>query len=209
MDKLAKYRELVLSFRAYLEAKLGREKALLLLEEKVKECRLCSLSEGRKNVVFGSGSPYANMMVVGEAPGEEEDKKGKPFVGRAGELLGKMLSSVGIYREEVYITNVVKCRPPGNRDPKEEEIRWCIPYLFLQISILSPHIILTLGNFAAKALLQTDLGVSKVRGKVHIVNGKRILPTFHPSYLLRNPKDKRLVWEDMKLLREELSKLEL
>lgn len=209
MDMLTQYKGIVLSFRQYLEKRLGKEKSLLILKEKVKGCGLCGLSLTRTNVVFGKGDPRARVLIVGEAPGYEEDLKGEPFVGRAGELLTKMLSSIRISRDEVYITNIIKCRPPGNRDPNLEEIRYCIPYLLLQISILHPYIILGLGNFASKTLLSTDLGITRLRGKIYRFNSTKFLPTFHPSYLLRNPQDKRLAWEDMKLLRREIDSMGL
>jgi DNA polymerase len=209
VDGLAEYKRIISSFREYLQARLGKEKSLLLLMEMVRECGLCSLSESRTNVVFGHGDPNARVLVVGEAPGYEEDIRGEPFVGRAGELLTRMLSSIGLHRYETYITNVIKCRPPGNRNPAKEEIDHCVHYLSLQISILHPYIILALGNFASKVLLRKDLGISKVRGMIHVVDGIKILPTFHPSYLLRNPQDKRLAWEDMKLLKKEIERLRL
>lgn len=209
MDLYAQYAKIVSSFRQYLEGEIGAKGCLSILEEKVKGCKLCRLSKTRTNVVFGYGDPMARVLIIGEAPGHEEDIKGKPFVGRAGELLERMLLAIRVHREETYITNILKCRPPGNRDPSKDEIEGCLPYLLLQISIISPSIILTLGNFASKAFLSKDLGIERLRGKVYEVNGMRFVPTFHPSYLLRNPEKKRLAWEDMKLLRMEIDRLRL
>jgi len=174
------------------------------LREKIGDCRRCKLWMGRTNIVFGSGNPEARLLFVGEGPGEEEDRQGKPFVGRAGELLTKMIGAMGLGREEVYIANVVKCRPPRNRNPEADEICACKPFLEEQISVIDPEVICALGTFAAQTLLDTTFRISTLRGKVHEKGRYRIVPTFHPAYLLRNPQDKRLAWEDLQLIMREL-----
>lgn len=177
------------------------------LRDQVMPCTLCrELACSRKTVVFGSGNVNAQLMFVGEAPGAEEDQQGLPFVGAAGQLLTKIIESIGLKRDEVFIANVLKCRPPKNRTPKPEEIQNCKPYLMKQIEIIHPKIICALGSFAAQTLLETVTSISKLRGRFHEKDGMNILPTFHPAYLLRNPADKRLVWEDMKKIRAELQK---
>jgi DNA polymerase len=163
------------------------------------KCRLCST---RTNFVFGVGNPNADVVLIGEAPGADEDAKGEPFVGRAGQLLNKILSSIGFEREEVYICNILKCRPPGNRNPMPDEIENCEPYLKQQLKILKPKLILCLGKFAAETLLKTKLPLNKFRGKVHYYNGIKTMVTFHPAALLRNPQWKRPTWEDMQAFKE-------
>ena len=182
--------------------------ALEELKQAVMPCTLCKgLAKTRKNVVFGSGNPKAKLMFVGEAPGFDEDQQGLPFVGKAGQLLTKIIESIGLSRDEVYIANVLKCRPPENRNPLPDEVANCQPYLKKQIAIIQPKIICALGKFAAQTLLRTETPISKLRGKWNHYEGVKLMPTFHPAYLLRNPDDKKLCWEDMKMIREELRNL--
>ena len=162
-------------------------------------CKLCTL--GRSQIVFGVGHPKARLMFVGEAPGEEEDKRGEPFVGRAGQLLTKIIEAIGLGREQVYIANVIKCRPPGNRNPEPDEVAACEPFLFRQIDVIQPKVIVPLGKFAAQCLLGTTDPITRLRGKSFEYRGTILIPTFHPAYLLRNPSAKRDVWEDMKKVR--------
>ena len=166
-------------------------------------CTRCKLHTlGRRQVVFGVGNPQARLMFVGEAPGEDEDKQGEPFVGRAGQLLTKIIEAIGMTREQVYIANVIKCRPPGNRNPEPDEVGTCEPFLFEQLGIIQPRIVVALGKFAAQSLLRTTEPITKLRGRVFEWRGASLIPTFHPAYLLRNPPAKREVWEDMKKVRE-------
>ncbi len=166
-------------------------------------CTRCKLHAlGRRQVVFGVGNPQARLMFVGEAPGEDEDKLGEPFVGRAGQLLTKIIEAIGMTREQVYIANVIKCRPPGNRNPEPDEVATCEPFLFEQLGIIRPRIVVPLGKFAAQSLLQTTEPITKLRGRVFEWRGASLIPTFHPAYLLRNPPAKREVWEDMKKVRD-------
>lgn len=174
------------------------------LREKIGECKRCKLWNGRTHIVFGTGNPDTRLLFVGEGPGEEEDRQGKPFVGRAGELLTKMIGAMGLVRDDVYIANVVKCRPPQNRNPEEDEITACRPFLEEQIAIIGPEVICALGTFAAHTLLETEVKISGLRGKVHEKGGRRIVPTFHPAYLLRNAGHKRLAWEDLQIIMTEL-----
>ena len=167
------------------------------------ECVRCKLAAGRTHIVFGQGNPAARLVFVGEGPGQEEDLAGEPFVGAAGQLLTKIIEAMRLRREEVYIANVVKCRPPGNRVPEEDEIAACSPFLRRQIAAIRPLFVCTLGGCAAQTLLRTRAPISRLRGRFHEVDGFRVLPTFHPAYLLRNPEQKRAVWEDMKLLMKE------
>jgi uracil-DNA glycosylase family 4 len=162
-------------------------------------CKLCTL--GRSQVVFGVGNLKARLMFVGEAPGEDEDKKGEPFVGRAGQLLTKIIEAIGMTRDQVYIANVIKCRPPGNRNPENDEVASCEPFLFRQIDAIQPKVIVPLGKFAAQSLLKTMEPITKLRGRQFDYRGTVLIPTFHPAYLLRNPSSKREVWEDMKKVR--------
>jgi DNA polymerase len=166
------------------------------------ECSRCKLHAlGRRQIVFGVGNPNAALMFVGEAPGADEDVQGEPFVGRAGQLLTKIIEAMGLKREDVYIANVIKCRPPQNRNPEPDEVDTCEPFLFQQIDAIKPKVIVALGSFAARALLRTQDPISRLRGRVHEYRGSKLVPTFHPAYLLRNPSSKREVWEDMKLVR--------
>ena len=166
------------------------------------DCRLCKLHTlGRKQVVFGVGNPNADLMFVGEAPGADEDIQGEPFVGRAGQLLTKIIEAIGMTRSDVYIANVIKCRPPGNRNPEPDEVERCEPFLFRQIDIIKPKVIVALGKFAAQSLLKTTDPITRLRGREYRFRSAVLMPTFHPAYLLRNPSSKREVWEDMKRVR--------
>jgi uracil-DNA glycosylase len=164
------------------------------------DCRRCKLCRSRTHIVFGTGNPRARLMFIGEGPGQEEDLAGEPFVGAAGQLLNRIIEAIKLRRADVYIANVVKCRPPGNRLPEPEEIGTCEPFLRRQIAAIRPLFICTLGGCAAQTLLNTSEAVSRLRGRFFDFQGIRMLPTFHPAYLLRNPEKKREVWEDMKLL---------
>jgi len=167
------------------------------------ECSRCKLHTlGRKQVVFGVGNPEADLMFVGEAPGADEDIQGIPFVGRAGQLLTKIIEAIGLSRDQVYIANVIKCRPPQNRNPEQDEVETCEPFLFQQIDVIKPKVIVALGTFAARALLRTLDPISRLRGRTFEYRGATLIPTFHPAYLLRNPGSKREVWEDMKLAKK-------
>ena len=165
----------------------------------VRECRLCGLCETRTQTVFGTGDRRARLMVVGEAPGAEEDRQGEPFVGRAGMLLNAMLRAAGFERGEVFIANVLKCRPPNNRDPSDEEAGRCLPYLRRQIELVAPAAILCVGRIAAQRLLGTDEPIGRLRGRVHDFDGVPVIATYHPAYLLRSPGEKRKSWDDLKL----------
>ena len=168
------------------------------------DCQRCRLSKQRKHIVFGSGDPDARLVFVGEGPGYDEDQKGEPFVGAAGRLLTKIIEAMNLTRERVYICNIIKCRPPGNRNPMSDEIRTCFPFLKRQILAINPEFICALGTFAAQTLLETKIPISKLKGQFHNYMGIKVLPTYHPAYLLRNPVKKRDVWEDMKKLMEAL-----
>lgn len=168
------------------------------------DCRRCRLCEHRANIVFGEGSPGANLMFIGEGPGADEDATGRPFVGRAGQLLDKIIASIGFRREDVYIANIVKCRPPGNRAPERDEVAACQPFLFRQIAVIRPRVIVTLGSPALQCVLRTRDSITKVRGEWRECDGIAVMPTFHPAYLLRSPDKKREVWEDMKRVRRYL-----
>jgi uracil-DNA glycosylase family 4 len=168
------------------------------------ECRRCRLSQSRKHIVFGAGDPHARLVFVGEGPGYDEDQKGEPFIGAAGRLLTKIIEAIKFTRDQVYICNIIKCRPPGNRNPLPDEIEACLPFLKRQLTAIKPDVICALGTFAAQALLDTTLPISKLKGRFHEYNGIRVLPTYHPAYLLRNPDKKRDVWEDMKKMMKAL-----
>ena len=179
---------------------------LAALRAFIGECTRCKLHAlGRRHVVFGSGNPNADLMFVGEAPGADEDEQGVPFVGRAGQLLTKIIEAIGLRRDDVYIANVIKCRPPGNRNPEPDEVATCEPFLAQQIDIVKPRVIVALGTFAAHLLLRTDAPISRIRGVVHQYRGATLIPTFHPAYLLRSPDRKREVWDDMKKVRSLLA----
>jgi DNA polymerase len=176
--------------------------ALIAVRTDIGDCTRCKLHTlGRRQIVFGVGNPDADLMFVGEAPGADEDIQGIPFVGRAGQLLTKIIEAIDLKREDVYIANVIKCRPPGNRNPEQDEIDTCEPFLFRQVDIIKPKVIVALGKFAAQTLLRTLDPISRLRGRVFEYRGAKLIPTFHPAYLLRNPASKREVWEDMKLVR--------
>ena len=166
------------------------------------DCSRCKLHTlGRKQVVFGVGNADADLMFVGEAPGADEDLQGIPFVGRAGQLLTKMIEAINLRRDDVYIANVIKCRPPGNRNPEPDEIAQCEPFLFQQIAAINPKVIVALGSFAAKTLLRSEDSISRLRGRIYDFRGAKLIPTFHPSFLLRSPDRKRDAWEDLKRAR--------
>lgn len=165
------------------------------------ECTRCKLHAGRTTLVFGVGNPDADLVFVGEAPGRDEDREGEPFVGRAGQLLTKIIASIGLTREQVYIANVIKCRPPNNRNPELDEVHTCEPFLFRQIDVIRPKVVVALGAFAIHTLLGTDQAISRLRGHVYAFRGAKLVPTFHPAFLLRSPERKRDVWEDMKTVR--------
>jgi DNA polymerase len=183
----------------------GPEDALRSQERDLQGCSRCKLCAGRSTVVFGAGNPRADLVVIGEGPGADEDQQGKPFVGRAGQLLTKMLESVHISRDEVYITNAVKCRPPGNRNPEADELAACAPFLAAQLAALQPKVILSLGSVATQALLNTKEPIGKLRGHLHSYGSLVLVPTFHPAFLLRNPGQeyKRMAWDDLKLAKRE------
>ena len=177
--------------------------ALSDLRVHIGDCTRCKLHGlGRRQVVFGVGNPRADLMFVGEAPGADEDLQGEPFVGRAGQLLTRIIEAIGLKRSDVYIANVIKCRPPGNRNPEPDEVATCEPFLSRQVDMIRPKVIVALGSFAAKALLRSDAPISRIRGHVFDYRGgAKLIPTFHPAFLLRSPERKRDVWEDMKKVR--------
>ena len=171
------------------------------------DCQRCKLAPTRTNIVFGSGNPNAELVFVGEAPGSEEDRQGLPFVGEAGQLLTKIIESTGVSREDTYICNILKCRPPNNRNPEPDEVLECSPFLKRQLAAIKPKIVCCLGKFAAQYLLQSTDSITRLRGVFHDIDGMRVIATFHPAYLLRSPEKKREVWEDMKQIRAELFRL--
>ncbi|HXD91432.1 MAG TPA: uracil-DNA glycosylase [Candidatus Binataceae bacterium] len=184
---------------------LAKTNDLAALREFIGDCDRCKLAPLRTNLVFGVGDPNAQLMFIGEAPGADEDARGGPFVGRAGQLLTDIIErGMGLSRVQVYICNVIKCRPPENRNPEPDEVASCEPFLFRQIELVQPKVIVALGAFAVQALLKVKTPISKLRGNWHEVRGVRMMPTFHPAYLLRNPADKRLVWSDIQLVMKEL-----
>ena len=189
---------------------LGPEESLRAQEQALQGCRRCRLCEGRTTIVFGSGNPRAEFVVIGEAPGADEDAQGLPFVGRAGQLLTRMLEArkVELSRAEAFVTNAVKCRPPSNRNPEADELAACAPFLAAQLVALQPKVILALGSVATQSLLRTKEPIGKLRGRVHPYGSAVLIPTFHPAFLLRNPGDeyKRLAWEDLQLARREYDK---
>ncbi len=166
------------------------------------DCRRCKLHRARRTIVFGEGNENASLMLIGEAPGYDEDVQGRPFVGKAGQLLTKILQSINLSREEVYIANIIKCRPPQNRNPEADEILSCNPFLVKQITVIQPKIICALGTFSAQTLLGTETKITALRGKLYDLEGITLIPTYHPAFLLRNPERKREVWEDMKKIAE-------
>ncbi len=185
----------------------SKEESLDAIRVDIGDCKRCKLSPTRRNIVFGSGNPKAELMFVGEAPGADEDEQGMPFVGRAGQLLTKIIESIGMRREEVYICNILKCRPPGNRNPEADEIAACEEFLFRQIAAVKPKVICAVGAFGAQTVLKTTEAIGKLRGRLLDYRGTKLMATFHPAYLLRNPNEKRKVWEDMQIIRDYLRSL--
>ena len=184
----------------------GREsfsETLESIQADLGDCRRCKLARGRNRIVFGDGNPKAKLVFIGEGPGVEEDRKGQPFVGAAGQLLTRIIEAIKLSRNQVYICNIIKCRPPGNRNPEPDEITTCFPFLERQIAAIQPDFIIVLGAVAAQTLLGTATPISRLRGRFHEYKGIKVVPTYHPAYLLRNPEKKREVWEDMKMLIKE------
>ncbi len=181
-----------------------KQQQLQALRMEIGDCTRCRLHRSRHTIVFGVGNPHARLVFVGEAPGADEDAQGEPFVGRAGQLLTRIIEAIKLKRSDVYITNIVKCRPPGNRDPQEDEIQTCLPFLKKQLAIIQPRIICTLGRYSTQTLLETRQGITKLRGRFHeLPNGIKVMPTYHPSFLLRYPEKKRETWEDMQQVQQE------
>ncbi len=180
------------------------EQRLQAMEQQVATCTRCPLSQGRTRTVFGEGDFATDLMFIGEGPGYDEDQQGRPFVGKAGQLLDKIINAIGLDRDDVYITNIVKCRPPRNRDPLPEEVSACWPYISEQIRLINPKVIVTLGRHASQTILKTGDPISRLRGRFSKVNGVPVMPTYHPAYLLRNPAGKRDVWEDVQKVRDYL-----
>ena len=187
--------------------KMDKKLTVKDLEDKYADCQRCDLSRARKHLVFGEGDAKAKLVFVGEAPGRQEDLEGLPFVGQAGKLLDKILASIGLNRNNIYITNILKCRPPDNRDPYPNEVDICQKILWEQLEVIRPKLICALGKFAAQTLLDSKERIGVLRGKWFGLKGIKLLVTYHPAYLLRNPGDKRLVWEDMKKLKAEYEKI--
>jgi uracil-DNA glycosylase len=182
----------------------GKTVTLSEVKSELGDCQRCSLGGTRTNIVFGEGNPKAEIAFVGEAPGGDEDIQGRPFVGRAGQLLTKIIAAMGLKRSDVYICNILKCRPPGNRNPKPEEIAACEPFLIKQLEAINPRVICALGTFAAHTLLKTDVPITVLRGKFHSYHGIQLMPTYHPAYLLRNAGAKKQVWEDVQKIMKAL-----
>jgi uracil-DNA glycosylase len=182
----------------------NNDEELKKIHQGMKACQLCPLGKTRKNLVFGEGNPYAQIVFVGEAPGADEDEQGLPFVGRAGQLLTKIIEAMGLTRKDVYICNILKCRPPGNRNPLPNEIELCEPFLKNQLQIISPRVICALGTFAAQTLLKTQIPITALRGRFQSYEGIKLMPTYHPAYLLRNPSAKKFVWEDVQMMMREV-----
>ena len=197
--------QIQLGFTELLEPQPFADFDLKKLRDEALGCTRCELHQTRKTVVFGTGNENADLMFVGEAPGADEDRSGEAFVGRAGQLLTKIIEAMELTRDEVYIANVIKCRPPGNRNPSSFEIETCEPFLQKQIELIKPKVICALGAFAAQTLLRTNQRISMLRGRFHDYHDIKVMPTYHPAYLLRNPHGKRDVWEDMKKVMAELS----
>jgi DNA polymerase len=195
------------SLRSYGTPDLSHSEAqhLEAIRSELENCQRCKLHRTRRTIVFGEGNEKARLMLIGEGPGNDEDVQGRPFVGKAGQLLTKILQSIGVDREEVYIANIIKCRPPQNRNPEPDEIETCYPFLLKQIQAIRPRIICALGTFSAQTLLRTDVKITALRGKAYDFSGIQLFPTYHPAYLLRNPEKKREVWEDMKQIAKALA----
>jgi uracil-DNA glycosylase family 4 len=183
----------------------AKRPTLAEIREEMGDCQRCKLGRGRTNLVFGEGSPQARLMFVGEGPGAEEDLQGRPFVGPAGQLLNNLLNKLGLRREDVYIANVVKSRPPGNRDPEPDEVAACLPFLIKQIESIRPAVIVTLGAVATNHLLKTNAPITKLRGNWQKFQNIKVMPTFHPSYLLRSPRERHKTWDDMQQVMEYLA----
>ena len=190
LQKWGKGREIIIETLESIQADLG-------------DCQRCKLARGRNHIVFGAGDPKTKLVFIGEGPGFEEDQKGQPFVGAAGQLLTRIIEAIKLSRHQVYICNIIKCRPPGNRNPEPDEINTCFPFLERQIAAIQPDFIVALGTFAAQTILATTTPISRLRGRFHEYKGIKVVPTYHPAYLLRNPAKKRDVWEDMKMLMKE------
>jgi DNA polymerase len=205
-EKPVSDKESVIRIQEQLNIFEGSSKKLTLdeIKEELGNCTRCKLHETRRNIVFGEGNPKARLVFVGEGPGEEEDKQGRPFVGRAGQLLTKIINAMGLKRSDVYIANVVKSRPPGNRTPEPDEIAACVPFLFKQIRAIDPEVIVCLGNTAAQSVLRTKAKLGDLRGKFHSYGRAKLLVTYHPAALLRNPAFKKPLWDDMQLVMKEL-----
>jgi DNA polymerase len=182
-------------------------RGLQLLRDDIGDCRRCKLAPTRTNLVFGVGNPDADLVFVGEAPGADEDAQGEPFVGKAGQLLTKMIEAMGYARQDVYICNVLKCRPPGNRNPEPDEVAACEPFLKRQLAAIRPRMIVALGKFAVQCLLRDDSPISKLRGNLRTYEGIPLMPTFHPAYLLRDPSKKRFAWDDLKSVNAALARV--
>jgi uracil-DNA glycosylase family 4 len=180
---------------------------LKVIREQLGECQRCKLAGGRQNIVFGVGNPQAQLVFVGEAPGADEDQQGEPFVGKAGQLLNKMIEAMGYARADVYICNVIKCRPPGNRNPEPDEVSKCEPFLKQQLAAIRPRMIVTLGKFAAQCLLRDETPISRLRGNFRTYEGIPLMPTFHPAYLLRDPSKKKETWTDLKEVNAALKRM--
>jgi len=174
------------------------------IRKELGDCTRCKLHDERRHIVFGEGNPHADLVFVGEAPGRDEDMQGRPFVGQAGQLLSDIIKAMGLTREAVYICNILKCRPPGNRNPEPDEIAICEPFLIQQLQSIRPRAICALGKFAAQTLLKTDTVISVLRGRFHSYHGIKLMPTYHPAYLLRNQGAKKQVWQDVQMIMEEL-----
>lgn len=211
LDRASGIKEIFMDMPAtQRECRSGRQEvcdadSLETLQKEAAKCMRCSLHKTRNNLVFGAGNPKAELMFVGEAPGADEDLQGLPFVGRAGQLLTKIIEAMGLKRSDVYIANILKCRPPNNRIPLPTEILECEDIIKRQVELIKPKVICTLGKFASQTLLRTETPISALRGKFQDYNGIKVMPTFHPAYLLRNPNDKKLVWQDMKKIMKELA----
>ena len=186
------------------ETSAGELSVLEAVREELGDCRRCSLGSLRSHLVFGEGNPHAELVFVGEAPGADEDAQGRPFVGRAGQLLTRIIAAMGLKREEVYICNILKCRPPGNRNPQPEEIAACEPFLIRQIEAIRPRVLCALGGFAAHTLLKSEAPITVLRGRFQAYQGIPLMPTYHPAYLLRNPGAKKQVWEDVQMIMKAL-----
>jgi len=195
-----------MGLEGFVKMKEAVPPSLEAVRQELGDCRRCKLWRTRRNIVFGEGNPQARLVFVGEGPGYEEDVQGAPFVGAAGQLLTRIIRAIGLEREEVYICNVIKCRPPGNRNPEPDEIAACKPFLLKQLKVIRPKIVCALGKFAAQTLLGSGEPISRLRGRFYSLEDMLVMPTFHPAYLLRNPEDKRLVWQDMQLVQKEYQK---